>query len=92
MTTQTVKTEPDIRGCVAAFEAGRRLVASGEVDLERLVGLVCAVDEAAHVRSHVRSMLPALVVRFGEVVAVQQATGWAAATRKAAARSARREH
>ncbi len=91
MTTQTDLIQPGVRA-VAAFEAGRRLVESGEIDLERLAGLVCTAEDAPHVRSHVRSMLPALVVRYGEAVALQQAIAWAVATRLAARRSARRKH
>lgn len=90
MTTQTELIQPGVRA-VAAFEAGRRLVESGEIDLERLAGLVCTAEDAPHVRGHVRSMLPALVVRYGEAGAVKHATDWAAATRKAAVRSARRK-
>lgn len=91
MTTQTELIQPGVRA-VAAFEAGRRLVESGEIDLERLAGLVCTAEDAPHVRSHVRSMLPALVVRYGEAVALLRASEWALATRKAALRFARRRH
>lgn len=92
MTTQTVKTEPDFRVCVTAFEAGRRMVEAGEIDLDRLAGLVCTADDTPLVYHHVCRMLPALVARYGETVALRKAGEWAAVARKAVVRSARRKH